>query len=331
MKLFIEPAFTSYYKNHPLVLVDIGASGGLNRNWQTASSYLQVIGFEPDEREFINLKEKATANVRYLNTALHSEPKEIIFNLNRRQQTSSMFKPDRNFLDQFPESERFDIVKKVSVKADTLDSQLGSAGITEVDFIKVDTEGSELFILQGARKTIQDNILGMEVEVEFAPMHEKQPQFSDVDSFIRTQGFYLFDLKNYYWKRSKGKDLGKARGQIIFGDALYLRTPQATADLLDSIKDLEKRKAKILKIFCICALYGYFDYANEIFESAKDQFNVAEKKAVLQWLKESRGWYSKIPQFPGRYHLSRIFYHLSELIKPTYNGWASIERELGNS
>lgn len=330
MRLFIEPGFTGYYKNHPLVLVDIGASGGLNPNWKAALKYLQVVGFEPDEREFANLKQKAAAYIKYLNTALHSQPLEIKFHLNRRQQTSSMFKPNRAFLDQFPESERFDIVGSVSIKTDSLDGQLREAGISEGDFIKVDTEGSELFILQGAYETIKNNIFGMEVEVEFAPMHEGQPQFSDVDSFIRGQGFYLFDLKDYYWKRSKGKNLGKTRGQIIFADALYLRTPAAAMSLLESIKDLEKRKAKILKMFCICALYGYFDYANELFECVKDQFSVSEQAAFLGWFKNSRGWYAKIPNFPGRYKISRFFYHLSELFKPTYNGWATIERELGN-
>ncbi len=59
MGIFIEPEFTEYYRKNPIVLVDIGASGGLEPNWQLAKNYLQIIGFEPDVREFFNLEKEA--------------------------------------------------------------------------------------------------------------------------------------------------------------------------------------------------------------------------------------------------------------------------------
>jgi hypothetical protein len=124
--------------------------------------------------------------------------------------------------------------------------------------------------------------------------------------------------------------LGKARGQIIFADALYFKSLPSTMTMLDTIADGEKKKAKVLKIFAICALYGYLDYAMEIFESTKQTFQTAERIAILHWLRKSKGWYARIPVFPGRAQLSRLFYHISELLKPTHSGWAAIERQLGN-
>ena len=52
MEIYIEPTFSEYYRKYPLVLVDVGASGGLESNWRPAEKHLQTIGFEPDEREF---------------------------------------------------------------------------------------------------------------------------------------------------------------------------------------------------------------------------------------------------------------------------------------
>ena len=82
MKIFIEPVFSKYYQKYPLVLADIGASGGIESNWKSAQKYLQFIGFEPDETEFLNLKRKENGKVRYLNTEkqffLEESPQPIL-------------------------------------------------------------------------------------------------------------------------------------------------------------------------------------------------------------------------------------------------------------
>jgi len=194
MKIFIEPKFTKYYSKYPLVLADVGASGGLEDNWKPARKYLQIIGFEPDTREFNNLIKRENAGTKYLNIGLYNQKISLKYNLMKKQQVSSMFIPNMKFLDQFPESDRFEIVEEVEIPVDTLDSQLKVNGIGELDFIKIDTQGSELFILEGAEKTLQKNVFGIEVEVEFIDIYEGQPLFGDVDNFLRKRGFELFDI-----------------------------------------------------------------------------------------------------------------------------------------
>jgi len=328
--IFIEPVFTDLYSKNPLVLVDIGASGGLASNWKAASKYLKMIGFEPDEREFVNLMKQNDQRKLYLNTALYNKPQEINFFMNRKQQTSSVFEPNRSFLDQFPESDRFDVMKVARMKTDTLDRQFELNHITQADFIKVDTDGSELFVLQGASHVLDRDILGIEVEVEYAPMHLGQPQFCDVDKFIQSKGFHLFDLKNYFWKRQNGKTIGKSRGQIIFADALYFKTMESLDAMMKAISDVSLRKAKVVKMISICALYGYLDYANQVFIQFENLFSPVEKAIVEKWLLKGQGWYARIPNFPGRRKLSKVFYCMWDVLKSTHNGWATIERELGN-
>lgn len=330
MSVFIEPLFNKYYSKFPLILVDVGASGGFTSSWKPALKYSQVIGFEPDEREYENLEKRAGQNIKYLKAFLYSEAREIKFHLNRKQMTSSMFRPNGIFLRQFPETERLDVFSEIMLKTDTLDHQLEVNKIRDVDFIKIDTEGSEFFILQGAVDAMRRGIFGFEIEVEYASLHEGQPQFSDVDTFMKKQNFYLFDLKNYYWKRTEGRRLGKTRGQIVFADTLYLRTPEAVVAIIESIADKEQAKAKALKTFAICALYGYFDYAMELFQRLKDRFSDEEQVSIHQWLVRHTGWSYRIPLFGGRHRLSKLFYHLSEFFKVPYNEWATVERELGN-
>ena len=52
-----------------------------------------------------------------------------------------------------------------------------------------------------------DNVIGLEIEVEFEQMYIDQPLFNEVDAFVKEKGFSLFDIKRYYWKRKKDQIL----------------------------------------------------------------------------------------------------------------------------
>jgi len=143
----------------------------------------------------------------------------VELNVCRKQEVSSLYEPNLTFLQRFPDKERFTIEKKEKVLADTLDSIVQKLELPAINFIKIDAQGHELPILQGAKNVLKNSV-GLEVEVEFQPMYKDQPLLADVDAFVREGGFELFDLKRYYMKR-KGCDQAKNRqGQIVFGDAL---------------------------------------------------------------------------------------------------------------
>ena len=330
MKIFIEPVFSEYYCKFPLVLADIGARGGLEPNWKPAQKYLQTIGFEPDERAFLDLEKKKDGKSRYLHVGLYKERASLKYYFTKSQGASSIFKPNREFLNKFPESERFDIVGSKNIEVDTLDEQFRIHNITGIDFIKIDTQGSELFVLEGATETIRNQVFGLEVEVEFVEIYQNQPLFSDVDGFIKKQGFQLFDIQSAYWKREIGKDYHKKRGQLIFGNALYLRELDKFNEIIDNIQDSIEKKSKVLKAISICFLYGYFDYAMEIFDMAGRLFDRTERKAVEKMIKRSIRYESKIPSFKGKRKIASIFSFLWEAIRPTHNNWATIDRGLGN-
>ena len=58
---------------------------------------------------------------------------------------------------------------------------------------------------EGAR-FFKQNIVGLEVEVEFAHMYKNQPLFSDVDVFVREKlGLELWDISKVYWKYQQKK------------------------------------------------------------------------------------------------------------------------------
>jgi hypothetical protein len=100
-----------------------------------------------------------------------------------------------------------------------LDACLEANEVPRADFIELDVQGGELEVLSGAVRTLAGT-LGIQAEVEFAPMYVGQPLFADIDAFLRGRGFQLFDLSRYHVRRSSAV---RTRGQLLWGHALYLR------------------------------------------------------------------------------------------------------------
>ncbi len=69
MTALVSEDLVPIWRAHPLVLVDVGAAGGLQRKWRALKPYMRVIGFEPDRRTFKAL-DGSGDEVRWINAAL---------------------------------------------------------------------------------------------------------------------------------------------------------------------------------------------------------------------------------------------------------------------
>ena len=332
MSVFIHPRFRDIYDRDPLVLIDVGARGGLRPNWKPAEEHLRLIGFEPEAEEFARLEARAQQDggrTRFFHAALHEAPGRLTLYIARDRGLTSIFKPNRPFLDSFPESDRFDTVQTAEMEVDTMDAVLARAGVDDADFVKVDTQGSELFILRGAERLLQAHAVGIEVEVEFSPIYTDQPLFADVDAYLRPLGYSLFDLRPVFWKRKGGRALGGPQGQMVWADALYLRTPQSLAEMLTSLA-LERRAATLLKAVSASLLYGYVDYALELLELAGDILSDEERRTAREALLEIGKDAGPVPSFPGRRHVASAAKRLWKLSAERNDAWSISDAELGN-
>jgi FkbM family methyltransferase len=309
-------------KKNPLWIVDIGASGGISERWENFTSKYKAVLFEPDPREYERLRADNDCLI-VLNSALSDSINSIDFLLCKKQQVSSTYLPNMDLLKKFPFSERFEVLKRVQIKTDTLDNQLKINNIADIDFIKIDTQGHELKILKGSTRTLE-NAIGLELEVEFSLMYVNQPLFGDIDSFVRSKGFYLFDIKRHYWQRKGGEDYGNQKGQLVFGDALYLKYPEH----LLQMKNVSQEK--IIRSFCVYLVFGYPDLAQvllseSIIEKLISQQTQKKMKIVLR-LYKSRSF---IPNFKGKGIVQCLFQKVSDSLsdKGLFSG---SDRKLGN-
>ena len=296
-------------QDNPLRIVDIGASGGIDARWAKFTHEYQGILFEPDPREFERLKSASARQLVVLNSALFDSASTIAFHLCQKQQVSSVYFPNTDFLARFPKAERYEITRTVQMATDTLDSQLALHAIDDIDFIKMDTQGCELPILLGGRETLERTV-GMQIEVAFSPSYLNQPLFSDVDTFVRARGFELFDIKPQTWTRS---DKARGKGQLVFGDALYFRSPEQ----MISMSGLTP--AKLIRAICVYLAYEHTDIARvllrdasggiklptELYELAAAQISALERRASLRNLLRLRRLRHRVAKIMVRRYLTR--------------------------
>ncbi len=324
--IFIHPSLSHIYQQYPLTLIDVGASGGIQDVWKNARAHLRVVGFEPDSRAFKQLTQTADPQCTFINTALYNKDGEVTFHLTKKQMCSSIFEPNFSFLEQFPDADRHTIINSIPVAVRKLSKKLlESEHITDADFLKVDTQGEDLFVLEGAQDVLDELIFGINIEAEFSPLYLKQPLFSDIDIYLRSRGFQLFDMKRYYWKRKIAPEASNTKGQLAFADVLYLKTYAALRDSLKN-KNAEYQRSKILKCISICQLYGKTDYGLHLAAQAhKDGFlNDSDHTTIT-------GSLSPKPfrlTFHGQYSLARLFHRIYLYLKSNRHYFS--DEELGN-
>ena len=312
-----------------LVYCDVGARDGIGKPWSYFRDVIDVVSFEPDKQEFDSLVKVKRKNDRVYSYALSKEPGSALLNLTKSRGCSSVYKPNYKFLENFPESERFAIEDVASIRTNSLDALYGSQELKNIDFIKIDVQGSELDILEGGRKILSEKIIGIEVEVEFQPVYEGQPVFFDIDFFIRNSlRLELHDLRNAYWKYSEGINIGPKKGKLIFGDALYLRPPHEIPGWCVQFSK-EDAADKIMATCLISMVYGYLDYSLSLLNQPAIA-DFLSQGAIYSWKKLITD-YGRSLKYSGMGSgkLYDFFNLLCSLCQPTYRGWSTGGHYLG--
>lgn len=330
MKL-MQPRLPAYPElGRKLIYCDIGARWGLGHPWSALRESLKCVSFEPDTVEHALLLTTLAPGDACHPLALYSRAAELDLHLTRSRGCTSIYAPNMEFLKNFPDSARFEVEKTVRIHAVTLDDLYSAGTVPDLDFIKVDVQGAELDILQGGRRLISERVMGIEVEVEFAPMYTGQPLFRDVDRHLAAEGFQLQDLRRNYWKLKGAEKRGALKGQVIFGDALYFR-PIADVIRICMALTLEEGRGKLESCLIMATAYGYLDYATVLLQAPESKVLLGKAKHEV-WTKtlhkfgqSFRFWHA------GRGRLASIFYALYRLFQGSHGGWATSDAPLGSS
>ena len=209
-------------------LLDVGAANGVYDRWTSVQKYIDYFAVEPDLRssnELISSESNSPYNSQTLiKRALWHSNGEVTLNLCRKPMASSVYTPNREFIDLFQDPERNDIVDKVKIECTTIDDLNKQTGML-FDVIKLDVQGAELDVLKGATKSLS-SVIAIDIEVELCELYLGQPLFDQIFSFLRQTGLEFIDFTFIYrWSPDQFNGLG----QSTFADALFMLAPEKIA------------------------------------------------------------------------------------------------------
>lgn len=266
-----------------LLIADVGATGNPKGVWREAQEFSKFILFDPDPRA--SMKSSGRFSVVYP-VGLWSEQGQKTLSLAVNPEASTVYQFNDDFLNDFSNASLNKAVAEQLISVDSMDNVLGPSRQWP-DFIKVDAEGADLEILKGAERCLQQNCLGIFIEVSFAERHKGSAFFGETDNFLRGRNFMLMDLYPERWVRVNRISRLFSRHQVVWGDALYVLNRN---EFLRRIRDAEapERRDMFIKFLFVLLLYQLHDYADEIIKySYKDGLITAKDEKEARQILDS--------------------------------------------
>lgn len=291
----------------PTWMVDVGCSGGIDQHWFQFGEALRAVAFDPLIAEIERLRDQNThPGVRYEAAFVGYSQFESLF--------PKEFKEDqvRNRTNQWFErtsAREYTRVRAISYEQEVfnrgseltytnrwidLDKYMKTEAIPRLDYLKIDTDGSDIIVILGAREALARSVLGVEVEAQFTgEFHEYANTLPNIDRLMREAGLTLVDLESYRYTRAAlpGRfyydiPAQTTQGATQWGEAIYAR------DLADPLYEKKNphftvTPEAVLRLACFYELYGLPDCAAEVLVARR---SILEPKFAVGALLDALVW-----------------------------------------
>lgn len=279
-------------------LVDVGCSGGIDRQWRRLGPALRALGIDADVAEIERLRAREKqAGITYLNAfagigaghpfARKREGKPDLERnpwprLSTARYMDIAYPTGQLVTDKEKRSANlWQATRLAEAQAPiVVPDYLRSQGVTSLDFLKIDVDGKDFDILYSFEQALTDlKVLGVGIEVRFWGSHQDTDgTFHNVDRFMKAQGFELFNLSIRRYStaalpsRFRGRAPGATEtGRVHQGDAMYAR------DLGSDLYDEFAQRLTAENLLNLAAIFAVFDLPDCAAEVAVKYRSVLEQ------------------------------------------------------
>jgi len=211
----------------PMTVIDVGVAYGTPELYETFPNAKHIL-VEP-LIEFKQYLEKITQKYdgEYVIAAASDKPGKIIINVQKNDlQSSAIFKE----MDARHSESARGINREVT--AITLDNLRSELNLKDPFLVKVDVQGAELKVLDGASKILEDTELVI-LEVQLFQFLEGCPQFYDTITYMKNHGFVVYDIFGGYERPIDGAlaavDIAFVKENGRFRRHHFFKTPKQHA------------------------------------------------------------------------------------------------------
>lgn len=185
------------FRDRPPICVDVGASGELPADWRLMAHYSVCIAFDADSRDF-KVEDSAAGEwkrlVKLNRLVAEHAAESVEFYLTKSPHCSSRLQPDSSALESWAFSELFEIEQKISLPAISLPQALNELGISQIDWFKTDSQGTDLRILASLPREVIDRMIVADFEPGILDAYQGEDKLFSLMSFMSTRPFFVSDL-----------------------------------------------------------------------------------------------------------------------------------------
>lgn len=261
---------TSQLKEKPFTLIDVGAAGALFEPWRKIQKNSILIAFEPDARSFPPLKSqlKSFQKIYLIDKIVSNKNQPQTLYITKNPECSSTLPPDHKVLSTLVNSELYEIIDQKTIDAVTLDRVCDSLNLNYIDWLKLDTQGTDLRIIESLPSNLLSTILVIDIEPGLYGNYVGEDEYSSIDLYLRSRGFWLASLKIsnvIRMKSSLSKKVGLPshfmKSNPTWVNARYIRE----VNYPDFIK--KATGEDYLRLSFFAALEGWYGYSHEILDN----------------------------------------------------------------
>lgn len=184
------------FQSRPPVLVDVGAAGGVPRVWSRIAGHAVAVAFEPDAREAAPLTSGQRRFRRWVYVPAVVVPEAspsgtVVLHLTRSPQCSSTLPPRHHALQRWAFAPLFEVVERREFPATTLEAALGSHDLAGADWLKCDTQGTDLRLFRSLPDALRRQVLLAEFEPGLIDAYEGEDTLPQVLEAMRGERFRL--------------------------------------------------------------------------------------------------------------------------------------------
>ncbi len=271
--LFFTATHRDIIAPSPVGLIDCGARGNIPEPWTsyetTNANTLRVLGFEPDAAEAERLG-AANSNRTYISAAAWNSTGTRDLYITTQPQASSLFPPnaDQTFLyasngAQYLNLHKTRTVEKtITVPTTTIDAEVEKISF-DADVLKIDTQGAEYEILEGATHALNTLLFAVLAETWTTEIYKGVKPAWEVMRLMADRGYTLMtqDIAGLARRSFPETPTFKfvQREQTISFELLFFKHAR-------SFVRSAANPAKAFKAVGIADVYGFPDYAVELLQ-----------------------------------------------------------------
>ena len=281
--------------NENLILHHIGSRGG-SRSFPTNINFeseMVNILYEADEECIEQIKtvyEASLSSFMIYPYCISDKIEEVDFNICYDPNLSSFLNPNNlqydyyyfNGLYDYSFREASKVIKKKKLYTVTLDEIYlkNKDKFFLPDFISLDTQGSELRIVNGSPICIKNSLAAI-LEVSFIEFYENQPCFDEIIKDMQSKGYEFIRFTNSVEQITSKYPIGlRSKGRFVDGDCLFIRP-------LNTLENIGRKEiSSYYKLAYIYISFEMLEPALDCMIEIEKNWGLSNKKNFYKFLNE---------------------------------------------